>query len=81
MIVPTDFFIQGAQCTACSDASASSPASISLMVLAVVLVMAIVLRQCSEAFRKVLKRVPWRSVIVKSKIMVIFFQVRRNRAR
>jgi hypothetical protein len=70
-----EFFMQGGKCIACSEASAQSPASIALMVAAVLFVVVLVLFRLSAVFRKAIGRIPWRSVVVKSKIIVIFFQI------
>ena len=69
------YFIQGDKCMACDDAKAHSPASIALMVAAAISVFTLIAYKLSTAFRKRTKRIPWRSVIVKGKVLVIFFQI------
>ena len=68
------YFIQGDKCMACDDATAHSPASIALLVAAAISVFTLAAYRLSTAFRKRTERIPWRSVIVKGKVLVIFFQ-------
>jgi hypothetical protein len=60
---------------ACADATAHSPASIALMAAAAIAVCVLVAYKLSAAFRKRAERIPWRSVVVKGKVLVIFFQI------
>jgi hypothetical protein len=70
-----DYFVQGDKCMACADATAHSPASIALMVAVAISVCVLAAYKLSAAFRKRAERIPWRSVVVKGKVLVIFFQI------
>jgi hypothetical protein len=75
MICDPDYFIAGGLCMSCSDASLNSPASVATIAGAAVLLAACVLFRASALFRKKVTALPWRSIIVKGKIVVIFFQI------
>jgi hypothetical protein len=75
MICDPDYFIAGGLCMSCSDASLNSPASVATIAGAAVLLAACVLFRASALFRKKVTAFPWRSIIVKGKIVVIFFQI------
>ena len=45
------------------------------MVAAAISVFILIAYKLSTAFRKRTERIPWRSVIVKGKVLVIFFQI------
>ena len=60
---------------ACADATAHSPASLALMVAAVISVSVLAVYRLSSAFRKRAERISWRNAVVKGKVLVIFFQI------